>query len=90
MKLLESKLRIYDDWACIADSDALSNCLQFVEWGGQTDPDTFYTDDRIKGMYKDTIKAIVTHFNALTGLAFKDDPTILAWGKLVHGSAISS
>ena len=41
--------------------------------------DAFYTDISVIGDFKDYVRALLNHVNPLTGLAYKDDPTILAW-----------
>ena len=55
--------------------------FQYIAWGSQSsDPDSFYTDDNVKQLYKNSIQGLVTHVNSLTGVAYMDDPTIFAWG----------
>jgi mannan endo-1,4-beta-mannosidase len=39
----------------------------------------FYTDKSIIKDFKIYIGSIINHVNSLTGVAYKDDPTILAW-----------
>ena len=51
-----------------------------MKWAGLTDTDAFYTSDRVKTMYKNHIKALTSHVNKINNIAFKDDPTIFAWG----------
>lgn len=55
--------------------------MQFVEWAipGETNPDTFFTDERVKTLYKNYIRDFLNHVNSQTGLAYKDDPTILSF-----------
>jgi len=53
--------------------------LQYVEWAGEKYSDSFYTSDKVKTLYKNNIKAMTSHVNAINGIAFKDDPTIFAW-----------
>lgn len=52
---------------------------QYVRWAGDTYHDDFYTDPRIVGWYEDWIAHLLNHVNPLTGLAYKDDPTIMTW-----------
>ena len=52
---------------------------QYVRWLGGQYHDQFYTDATIKGWYKSWISHLLNHVNALTGLAYKDDPTIMTW-----------
>lgn len=39
----------------------------------------FYTDDRAIGAYQDYVDTILQRTNALTGIRYVDDPTIMAW-----------
>ncbi|KAK8465337.1 hypothetical protein PHAVU_009G059700 [Phaseolus vulgaris] len=57
---------------------------QYVEWArsqGQSisSEDDFFTNPVAKGFYKNHIKAVLTRRNSITGIAYKDDPTIMAW-----------
>jgi mannan endo-1,4-beta-mannosidase len=52
---------------------------QYVMWAGLTHHDDFYTDATIRGWYQAYISHLLNHVNPLTGLAYKDDPTIMAW-----------
>ncbi|CAK8569015.1 unnamed protein product [Lathyrus sativus] len=57
---------------------------QYVEWAkseGQSinSEDDFFTNDVVKGYYKNHIKTVLTRHNNFTGVAYKDDPTIMAW-----------
>ncbi|XP_010263608.1 PREDICTED: mannan endo-1,4-beta-mannosidase 7-like [Nelumbo nucifera] len=57
---------------------------QYVEWArnqGQylTSDDDFFRNPVVKGYYKNHIKTVLTRHNSITGVAYKDDPTIMAW-----------
>lgn len=39
----------------------------------------FYTDEQIKADFKATINYVLNRVNTYTGVAYKDDPAILAW-----------
>ncbi|XP_045802143.1 mannan endo-1,4-beta-mannosidase 7-like [Trifolium pratense] len=57
---------------------------QYVEWArsqGQSinSEDDFFTNSLVKGYYKNHIKTVLTRRNSLSGVAYKDDPTIMAW-----------
>lgn len=39
----------------------------------------FYTNETIKGWYKDWLNHVTNRVNSYTGLTYKDDPTIFAW-----------
>ncbi|KAJ6399503.1 hypothetical protein OIU77_020122 [Salix suchowensis] len=57
---------------------------QYVNWAssqGQaiSSVDDFYTNSIVKGYYKNHIKTVLTRRNSITGVAYKDEPTIMAW-----------
>ncbi|KAL0903246.1 hypothetical protein M5K25_027607 [Dendrobium thyrsiflorum] len=57
---------------------------QYVQWArekGQpiSSPDDFFTDDLVKRFYKHHVKTVLTRKNSITGILYKDDPSILAW-----------
>ncbi|KAI5402957.1 mannan endo-1,4-beta-mannosidase 7 [Lathyrus oleraceus] len=57
---------------------------QYVEWAkseGQSldSEDDFFTNAVVKGYYKNHIKTVLTRHNNFSGVAYKDDPTIMAW-----------
>ncbi|KAF6163457.1 hypothetical protein GIB67_029306 [Kingdonia uniflora] len=57
---------------------------QYVQWAkdrGQNinSDDDFYTHPLTKTFYRNHIKAVLTRINSITGVAYKDDPTIFAW-----------
>jgi mannan endo-1,4-beta-mannosidase len=52
---------------------------QYVTWYGLQFHDQFYTDERIKQDYKNWISTLLDHTNTVTGVKYKDDPTIFAW-----------
>lgn len=57
---------------------------KYVQWAkerGQVikDEDDFYTNSVVKEYYKNHVKAVLTRNNTITGVAYKDDPTIFAW-----------
>ena len=39
----------------------------------------FYTNEQVKKWYKAHVEKIVTRKNTITGVSYKDDPTIMAW-----------
>ncbi|TVU35645.1 hypothetical protein EJB05_17545, partial [Eragrostis curvula] len=64
--------------------DSLGGRKQYVEWAraqGQNigSVDEFFTNPVVKGFYKNHVKTVLTRVNKLTGVAYKDDPTIMAW-----------
>ncbi|GAU42291.1 hypothetical protein TSUD_82000 [Trifolium subterraneum] len=57
---------------------------QYVKWAQESgqlvnNDDDFYTHPVVKQYYKNHIKAVLTRINTISGLAYKDDPTIFAW-----------
>ncbi|XP_060210809.1 mannan endo-1,4-beta-mannosidase 1-like [Lycium barbarum] len=57
---------------------------QYVQWARNAkayinSDDDFYTHPMLKTYYKNHIEKIVTRFNTITKVAYKDDPTIMAW-----------
>jgi len=42
-------------------------------------PDAFWTDRQLIDDFKRTIQYVLTRTNTVTGVAYRDDPTILAW-----------
>ncbi|NUT08860.1 MAG: cellulase family glycosylhydrolase [Nonomuraea sp.] len=52
---------------------------QYVRWAGGRYHDEFYTSPTIRGWFKDWIGHLLTRVNPLTGIAYKDDPTVMAW-----------
>lgn len=43
------------------------------------EPKAFYTDARAIAAYKEYIAHVLNHVNPYTGLALKDDPTVMSW-----------
>jgi len=52
---------------------------KYLEWTKKRDPKAFFTDPAVIAAFEEHIAAMLNHQNALTGVAYKDDPTILAW-----------
>jgi mannan endo-1,4-beta-mannosidase len=50
----------------------------FARWRGKPDA-SFYTDAEVRDDFVRYIKALLHHLNPETGLAYKDDATIMAW-----------
>ncbi|QHW31793.1 hypothetical protein GZH47_13720 [Paenibacillus rhizovicinus] len=51
----------------------------FTKWRGLDDRDAFYTNSDVIADYKAYIAMIVNRVNSFTGIAYKDDPAIMAW-----------
>ncbi|KAL2240253.1 UNVERIFIED_CONTAM: Mannan endo-1,4-beta-mannosidase 2 [Sesamum indicum] len=57
---------------------------QYVDWARNagirtSTDDDFYTNVVVKQYYKNHAKKVLTRINTITGVAYKDDPTIMAW-----------
>ncbi|HXY51112.1 MAG TPA: hypothetical protein VEI01_16795 [Terriglobales bacterium] len=57
----------------------LSGPGEYLLWKSQRDFKKFFIDPAIIAEFEEHIRAVLNHKNALTGIAYKDDPTILAW-----------
>jgi lysophospholipase L1-like esterase len=66
--------------ACVQDGFVVNTGMnQYLEWLGDSEQAQFYSDPRIIAAYKNHIQTLLNHINTITGIAYKDDPTILAW-----------
>ncbi|OVA16581.1 Glycoside hydrolase [Macleaya cordata] len=76
---------IYLILSLVNNYDNFGGRKQYVQWGRDNgvqslnSDDDFYTNPVVKGYYKNHIKAVLTRMNTITGVAYKDDPTIFAW-----------
>ncbi len=52
---------------------------QYVAWRGGKYHDQFYTDPLIRQWFTDWIAHLLNRTNTLTGVRYKDDPTIMMW-----------
>lgn len=66
-------LPLVNNWAAFGGID------QYVRWADGQYHDDFFTDEEIKGWYRDWVSHLLNRTNTITGVAYKDDPTILAW-----------
>ncbi|KAF0912297.1 hypothetical protein E2562_013977 [Oryza meyeriana var. granulata] len=70
---------------CLTNNfDDFGGKRQYVRWAADaghnlTSADDFFTSPVVKSYYKNHVKTVLTRVNTLTGVAYKDDPTILAW-----------
>ncbi|MER8887369.1 cellulase family glycosylhydrolase [Mesorhizobium sp. M0590] len=61
---------------------------QMRAWYGSRDESTFFFNDpRTKRDYRTWVRHVVRRVNPLTGLAYRDDPTIMAWELMNEGNA---
>lgn len=61
-----------------------SNCElagegEYLFWKGKKDFQLFFTDPDVIAEFEKHIRVLLEHKNVFTGIAYKDDPTILAW-----------
>lgn len=65
--------------------DDFGGMNKYVSWENQKlgtntlTHDDFYTNTDIKNAYKAYVNHMLNHTNSLTGLAYKNDPTIMTW-----------
>lgn len=52
---------------------------QYLAWEKKQNPQDFFTDPGLIAAYEKHIDAVLDHVNSLTGVRYRDDPTILAW-----------
>jgi mannan endo-1,4-beta-mannosidase len=52
---------------------------QYLAWNHQADPQAFFTDAAVVAAFERHVDAVLNHRNALTGIRYRDDPTIMAW-----------
>jgi len=82
------KYRIRLILSLINNWDGYGGKAQYVKWarddggGGLiniTSDDAFFSDQTVKGYFKNHVKNMLTRVNSYTSVMYKDDPTILAW-----------
>jgi hypothetical protein len=59
-------------------NDPASAVCAYAGWHGG-DPQRFFSDPAMRSAFITRVKAILDHVNSLTGVAYRNDPTILAW-----------
>ncbi|KAJ4975222.1 hypothetical protein NE237_000328 [Protea cynaroides] len=58
---------------------------QYVKWAWEegvaltSSNDSFFYDPSIRSYFKNYVKAVLTRKNSVTGIEYRDDPTIFAW-----------
>lgn len=52
--------------------------LTYTQWRGKPES-AFFADPQVIADYRQFITQVVTHVNPWTGVAYRDDPTIMAW-----------
>ncbi|XBI65419.1 hypothetical protein VPH35_045274 [Triticum aestivum] len=83
---LEGRPFYINGWNSLANNlEAYGGKTQYVRWawdegvGLTASNDSFFFDPAIRDYFKVYLKALLTRTNHLTGVQYKDDPTILAW-----------
>jgi hypothetical protein len=51
----------------------------FTDWRGLTDEQAFYSNPQVISDFEQYIRVLLNRVNVYTGIAYKDDATILAW-----------
>ena len=51
----------------------------FTDWRGFSDENQFYFNPQVISDFETYIRTLLNHVNTYTGVAYKDDPTIMAW-----------
>ena len=60
--------------------DQFGGMNQYVAWcGSSAGHDDFYRNACTKALYQDYVRHVLTRVNTYTGIAYKDDPTIMVW-----------
>ncbi|KAK1292199.1 Mannan endo-1,4-beta-mannosidase 7 [Acorus calamus] len=66
------------------DNNVGGEKYRYVQWAierGQSisNVDEFFTNELVRGFYRDHVRAVVTRVNTFTNVTYRDDPTIFAW-----------
>lgn len=51
----------------------------FTDWRGISNENQFYTNPLVIGDFEQYVSVLLNHVNTFTGIAYKDDPTIMTW-----------
>ncbi|KAL6912074.1 hypothetical protein ACP4OV_000879 [Aristida adscensionis] len=78
------KQKIYLILSLVNNWDGYGGKKQYVQWAREQghsmgSDDDFFTSSVTKNFYKNHVKTVLTRVNKITGVAYKDDPTIFAW-----------
>ncbi|MDF9747285.1 glycoside hydrolase 5 family protein [Natrinema salsiterrestre] len=64
---------LVDNW------DHEGGMLQYAEWAGGESRYEFYTMDETREMYRTHVETILTRENSISGIEWREDPTIMLW-----------
>ncbi|CAL5094206.1 unnamed protein product [Urochloa decumbens] len=78
------KYRIRLILSLINNWDGYGGKAQYVKWARDaglnlTSDDDFFSDQTVKGYFKNHVNNMLTRVNTYTNVMYKDDPTIFAW-----------
>ncbi|GMI69524.1 endo-beta-mannanase 1 [Hibiscus trionum] len=78
------KFRIHLILVLVNNYEDFGGKPKYVQWANQNgqnlrNEDEFFTNSLVKEFYKNHVKAVLTRKNTISGVAYKDDPTIFAW-----------
>jgi mannan endo-1,4-beta-mannosidase len=63
-----------DNWSYYGGMD------QYVEWAsGASDHADFYTNEECRRLYKQYVETLLTRTNSITGVEYRNDPSIAIW-----------
>lgn len=69
--------------------DELGGICQYNTWAGATDPSTnmefFLNNEQTQKWYKEYISMLLNRTNTVTGVAYKNEPAIMAWQIINEG-----
>lgn len=72
--------------ALVNNFSAHGGMTQYVEWASEESyesdlakHDAFYTNDRVKDLFKKYVRYVLTRTNTYTGVDYRNDPTIMMW-----------
>ena len=70
-RLVQVIMAFVDNWVQGVD--------QYVGWAGASSHVDFFTNPKVKQLYKDNVKALTSRVNTINGRKYSEDPTIFAW-----------
>ncbi|QJC50841.1 hypothetical protein HGI30_04195 [Paenibacillus albicereus] len=72
-----------DQWQWVGGIESFVNFVYpgTITGDAATDPDgwKFYTDEKVIGLFKQTVAYMLNRTNTITGVKYKDDMAVLAW-----------
>jgi mannan endo-1,4-beta-mannosidase len=66
-------LPLTNNWAAFGGMD------QYNAWAGNEYHSDFYTNPQTRQWYKEWVDHLLNRVNTITGVAYKDEPTIMSW-----------